>query len=320
MSVHIRELRGQSLDGEKVTRRYIMGGFATIDLVIGRIQSFPNPTIGSPETEIPYNTRSLVIQMPPTITEMGGGWWEVSVDYGPRNPQAVDVADGGATATASNHGDSDNETPIGPELSFTIATQSVPIVQSIKTRQSKIRDGATQSTPRNWQRAIGVDPKTGEVKGTEKYTAAMKQTLAVELPAQAVTPAYLRLLEDLTGKVNSHRFFGYDAGEVLFMGVPTFRNEAQGSVWKAQFDFAILRNKESYEVYFIDLESGTDFLILEDVHGWSHVWVTYQDATQDIDGVKYRTTIPLEAYEEQIYEYKDLRLMGLSRRKATVIT
>jgi hypothetical protein len=313
MPTRVWELQGQSASGDSATRKYMFGGFASADLVLGHIQTnfAATPTPGSIATKIPYNWKSLTVQMPPEITELGGGWWEVTATYGPRRPDAVSFGEGVETETAPNHGDSGTETPIGPEISWSVIANTVPITQSLKTRQKRVRGGLGQTDARDFKGAIGVDPTTGEIKGTEKYYAVAEESLSIEIAGAVVTPAWKRLIHELTGCVNSHKFFGYEPGEVLFLGVPNLSSQSVGSTWKGQFKFAIQYNVKSRTLAEFDDEK----LTVRDLHGWSHVWVTYEPKTQTIGSQTLKVTVPLEAYEEQIYEYKDLRLIGLNKRR-----
>jgi hypothetical protein len=327
----IEEVVGQSVSGDTVTRKYLFIGWATDEDVLIHIQLFPDPTPELP-TVVPYNLKSLTIQMPPAIEELGANCWSVTVQYGPRSAEAISPTGGAAaTQTAVPHGDSGNTEPIGPEISWGIIGGSQTITQSLKTLQKKLRPlpdsvlpPATTGTPRltsprNWAKAIGVDPRTGDVKGCERLTGAVEQTIELTIPGRAVTSAWIRLVEELstpTPSVNSHPFLGYRPGEVLFLGIPNLRSIQVGAAWKGTFKIAISRNRKKVTIN----ETPGEELELDEVRGWSHIWVTYIELKRvTSNGYQYRSTEPLEAYEEQIYPERDLRLLGLEKRKLKVI-
>jgi hypothetical protein len=239
----------------------------------------------------------------------------VSVTWGPRQPIGIAPSAGATgpvpTQQAPNHGDTNSTTPIGSELSYSLTTTTVPITQSLRTRQKQVRLGFGQTDARDFRGAIGVNVDTGEIKGTEKYVGTIKESIKITVPAAALTPAFLKLMEEMTGTVNSHPIFGRERGSVLFLGAPSLQNATQGSTWDLSVEFAISPNRKKLVLW----QDGIDEFALNGVHGWSHIWATYTKRVLTIGDFSYTVSEPLEAYEEQIYEYKDHRLMNLNQRR-----
>jgi hypothetical protein len=112
-----------------------------------------------------------------------------------------------------------------------------------------------------------------------------------------ITLAYVKTLRDLTGTVNDAAFFGFAAGEVLFLGA---RGQRQGDEWKVQYAFLTGKNRAEFVIV-------PGVLILHDVGGHDHIWVEYEDAESAGDLIQR----PKRAYLEQIYESEDFTALGL---------
>jgi hypothetical protein len=318
----IRQLRGQQLNRDSAQAKYLFGGFDDVAAVHTYIQEFKSPVSGSLEQEVPYSWGSLYIQMPPDVTELGNGWYAVDVTYGPRNPEAVSPLGGaGNTDTAPPHGDSATSTPVGPELTWSVVGGTQTIFQGIKAKQLAYLRGAViaEADIPNYERLIGWDQKTGEIKGTERLTSSPRTSYDLEIPGSAVNPAWVRMVEEMCAPnptINTHKFFGYEPGEVLFLGMSNLRSQNFGSSWKARFDFAISRNRSEIIIYDDGIGSP---LKLTKVGGWSHIEVKFKDRVVTFsDGTSGRMSVPSSAKEIQIYESKDFRLMSLQKRRKLV--
>jgi hypothetical protein len=306
MSQHVWELDGQRFDGDVAEKRFLFEGFDQASDVDARIKAFGTADPASGETEVPYFFSGLTIQPNYDVREIGTDKWYVTARYGRLHPESV--SPGGApadTLTRPEHGDQapDMNTELLPEYEYSTSGGTLPITQSLKTWQSVKRGGGAAA---NYRGAIGYNPITREVKGTEKHVFTSNWTISVSIPKAAVTAAYLNTIESLYGKVNDTKFFGYQRGRVLFMGVSPMRfTFTSGGLWRATFHFGTQRHRGEVKV----VDDPTYGLTLNNVHGWSHVWVTYSQEV--IGGLPYM--IPDQAYEEQIYEYADLNAMNLHK-------
>jgi hypothetical protein len=114
-----------------------------------------------------------------------------------------------------------------------------------------------------------------------------------------VTTAYKLNLFALTGKVNAAEFKDFARGELLFLGASGSRRGT--GAWEITFRFAASPN-------VVNLSLGGITGIQKE--GWHYLWVRFTD---DEDATA-RTLIkrPISAHVEQVYQYADFSLLGLS--------
>lgn len=84
-----------------------------------------------------------------------------------------------------------------------------------------------------------INVSGNEVQGIDVVIPAMKFTVSYRQPKATITDAYIKILEDLTGTVNSGTFYGRAAGEVLFLGA----SGSQGTASDPQIDYHFLRSR-----------------------------------------------------------------------------
>jgi hypothetical protein len=215
------------------------------------------------------------------LTPHGGGVFTTEANYGTKD-----------SAPAPGQGDSANppgsegnprETPTQPgeeahlsdEYSFDTSGGTVHITQSILTKEIQNRGGGGLLPATGG--AIGVS-KDG-VAGTDKVSPKLEFSITKEV-------AFITLA-----------FFGFAAGEVLFLGA---RGQRQGDEWKVQYAFLTGKNRAEFVIV-------PGVLILHDVGGHDHIWVEYEDAESAGDLIQR----PKRAYLEQIYESEDFTALGL---------
>jgi len=302
------------------------------------VKSFPGG-----DRDIPPYFTGLPIRLPCDIEDLGGNVFRVAATYGPRAGQEAVAPGGGAgnTEPASDHGDGGEDTPVGPELSYSTTGGTQHITQSIKTRQGA-KFGPAGLKPRDFGRGIGVNPQTGEFAGVDVDLREVKFSIKLQLPAAAVTGAWLKSVELATPSVHgiprdetlppgqppfagsgtvpanpgnpAQTFYlGYAEGEIKFLGVDLGNQGASGH-FDCVAHYAVKRNQAELLIYS-NPDNPSERLRLTNVHGWSHVWCTYKPATAVVDGKVVPVTVPDEAYEEQVYPYTDLRLLGLQNRR-----
>jgi hypothetical protein len=103
----------------------------------------------------------------------------------------------------------------------------------------------------------------------------------------------------LTGRVNNASFKGYDAGELLLLGVSGGRRRGMDD-WEITFRFAASPNRTNLSVGPL---TGIDR------KGWEYLWVLYEDAEDT--GAKRLVKRPVAAYVEKVYEEGDFSLLGI---------
>lgn len=114
-----------------------------------------------------------------------------------------------------------------------------------------------------------------------------------------VSTSFKKKIMELTGKVNNSSFKGFSKGQVLFLGASGSRNgESSDDLWQITFKFAVSPNQSGIKVGNISVGSK---------QGWQYLWVRYG---KDSDG-KNITAKPIGAYVQQVYEYGNLKGLGI---------
>jgi len=120
--------------------------------------------------------------------------------------------------------------------------------------------------------------------------------------AEDVNQAYKIAVMNMTGRVNSATFRGFEAGEVLFLGASGNRHGTLDTdPWQLTFNFAAAKNAAGLSVGAI-----TDIA----KQGWQYLWVQYGDSV-DLTA-KTLVKKPIAAYVEKVYEEADFSALGLS--------
>lgn len=178
-----------------------------------------------------------------------------------------------------------------PKFSFSTRGETQHIIRSIATVSSH------GTTPPNFSGIIGWDGM--EAQGVDIYTPRTTFSITDYFQDRKITTDYKRTLAFMCNKVNSKEFYGYQAGEVLFMGVDGARDgDTSDSFWQLTFHFAVEENKT-------DLKIGSITVPIK--KGWDYLWVRYANVTS---GTVIIPT-PQWAYVEQVYYYDDFKKLGL---------
>lgn len=148
-------------------------------------------------------------------------------------------------------------------------------------------------TADSFKQAIGVT--TSGVAGADIYTPAV--SFSVVTQADPFNLPQIRVLRDLTATVNNATWYGFDAGEVLYLGCSTQVGVA--NKWTLTHKFAIGKNVLACPV--------SDTLVVPLKPAWDYLWCTYQAAT----GAGQVLQVPKAAYVEQVYRYTDFSLLGI---------
>lgn len=298
------ELDTQQLSGGTGKRSWMIGYYSDAVAVDAWVKSY---------AVVPPIWGGLPIKLPPDISELGGGIWRVDVQYTAQGAGAeVQPESGAPTQSAPDHGAGGTD-PVPADYSWGITGGTRHITQSLKTRQKAYRNG-TAAQARNFGGGIGVNPSTGEVAGVDILGSEVAWQFVGQIRAAAFTGAYAKRIEELHATTNETTFFGYAPGECLFAGAHVDKANASG-MRAITFDFLVKRNKAELVIYTNPTTEEAE-LLLENVRGWSHVWVTYETVTQTNSGVTRSATIPLEAYEEQVYPVGELNDLMFKARRA----
>jgi hypothetical protein len=232
----------------------------------------PAPAFRRYEVEIEYGTSGVGGGDQP----LGG----VGGDGGPPTPP---------TAPASP------TTPLTSGWSFQINAPRIHYPRSRNTVSATKRGGGT---PVNYFRRIGVDPQTGSAAGVD-WPPDPSFTLTRTWGRGNVTPGYLETLALLAGRTNIVEFYGYDAGDVIFLSASG--NYTSGEGWSLSASFGIELNDSDIEI--------CDGLTVPFKAGWHYLWTADKPI---LDPVTSKMTIaPEAAYVEEIVRPVDFSLIGI---------
>ena len=224
---------------------------------------------------------------------LGGGVWEGTVQYGlPEGGAGTAI---GATPVIPLSGpasaqslDPSDPAMGGLEVTFDFLGETKHITQSIQT---KYEDSATGGTPKDYKQAIGVS-KDG-VAGTDIFVGRLEMTVTQK--RSSVTMANLTAWRSLVGTWNDATFWGYEQGEVLYLGGTG--SCVQRGQWIVSHKFAIGENQ-------VDVVVSPD-LTIPSVDAWDYVWFTY--VPDDTTGLM---TVA-DVYVEQVYYPGDFSALGI---------
>jgi hypothetical protein len=145
--------------------------------------------------------------------------------------------------------------------------------------------------PNNVRNAIGV--ASDKIEGVDIYVPKGTYTQTKEL--FSLSSSYRAMLMNMTGTVNNAAWKGWNAYEVLFLGV-TARRKGYG-VWKLQYSFAI---QPSIAQSFVTVGGAVNFT----KNGWDYMWLErHESATEsgnqtqrDIEAVHVARVYPATSF------------------------
>lgn len=227
----------------------------------------------------------------------GGGVWKAEIPY--RMVERTLGADGGGAQDGENPPEEQPEPPsddqvLGPEYSGTTSGATIHITQSIATRHAIQAIGI--ANPVDYKGAIGVtkDGVTGvDIIG---HTDEWQVTYRFEY---GMSPRYRRLLHELTGKINNAPFYGYQAGEVLFVGADW--QVGQDRAASITYKFRCSKNVEGY-----DPAPGV-LGVVPEKRGHDYAWFAYAPSVDNNTLVEQ----PVQVNIEQVYEEGDFSRLGI---------
>lgn len=171
------------------------------------------------------------------------------------------------------------------EFAFDVGLENVTVKQSLSTVATY-----QAGTALNFNKAIDVERTSGDsftVHGVSVGRPISSFTLSYYPTWAIVTDAWKRSVMNLAGKVNSTSYFGYNAGEVRFVGCTG--KARNGTDWELSFRFDVRLNRTGIT---IGAFSGIA------VDGWDVLWV-YNEET--IASGRYVPT-PYQVNVERVFE------------------
>lgn len=203
---------------------------------------------------------------------------------------AFEAADIGATITGD-----------GIPANTTITAVTDPTLATMSAVGTAYTEGARIAITRgvgeapNYNRAIGVS-KDG-VAGCD--VPAPKLEFSITRNFSFVTLSWIKQVRDLTGKTNNAAFFGFELGELMFLGA--IGSPGPDKVARVTFKFAAGKNERNLDL------ADDELLRVPDKRAWEHVWVAYESVS---DGTSV-VSRPKFAYVEEVVDSGDFRLLGI---------
>lgn len=305
------------------TLRYIVLGASDTDEIDEDVRSVANTP----------GTFEGLTRMDYSADEQGGGVYFVDVEYGvptAENPALGDTPlvdqvapeaappfdgqgdDGNPPDTDSGPSQTGNDNDqLGPEYSFEITGKTVKVLQSIATVEGYGINGVKLSTHPlivpNYKQAINVrGGADGGIDGVELGSSSGGFRWTYTARFRFITRAYLRTLAELAGTVNDATYFGFASGESLFYSASGNYEKSSASPWKISFAFEIARNETDIVIHGA-LGAPATSLIVAAKRGHDYLWCVYGDK------ILPGKVAPLAefAYVEQVYKYKNHKLLGI---------
>ena len=236
----------------------------------------------------------------------GNSYWDVEIDYAPIPPReaiqspGLDPAAGGSELPQQQA--PDPAAPLGPGYGFSTVGGTTRIFQSLKTisRVQSLGAIADGRGLRDHHGAIGVV----DGQGAEGVDIVSKNTeFQIDLRRGNVTLNYIRGLSAMTGSVNDAVFYGFKAGEVLFLGAEA--RYSANDLWQITYKFAFEPNRLNL-VISRDVNGVAQITIPGEKQGWDYVWVQYYDK-HDVS----RVLRPESAYVERVYDRTNFALLEI---------
>lgn len=163
--------------------------------------------------------------------------------------------------------------------------------------QSLLTVSRTPANAPNFKGALNFDGQ--KVNGVEIVVPVYTFSEQHYKSRAAVSAAYRKTLANLTGKVNSSAFRGFDAGEVLFRGAAGQLAVVEGvKQWQITYQFAASPNRANIPV---------GDLVVPSKLGWDYLWALYGEAVDQNAVVQ----TPIAAYVERVYEFADFSALGI---------
>ena len=210
--------------------------------------------------------------------------YKVNVNYGKEN----------------NNFSSDDEEESEPTMSFD--TSGGTSTMTIAKWQKTLKKGSVEpGLAINWNGKVNED---SDIRGVEIVIPSSRETWTKSIPtSRAESTSFKRKIAELTGKVNSKKFKGWNEGEVLFLG--------------ASFTADKSKDKTVVTYNFLIRFNGADEIngVKYKKYGHEYLWAMPK-ITQKKENTQAtsKTTPTLEAegvYLARVYDYVDLNELGI---------
>lgn len=153
---------------------------------------------------------------------------------------------------------------------------------------------------KNANGAIGWNGKVGkemEIAGVDVPTADVKETRTKVMRVSSLTTQYLRRVISLYGCVNNRKFYGWEKGEAMFLGI-TYAHPRNARNVVVSFHFSIRVNERNVKISGHNIGDVEGFEYISAIPATSVAESTVQSDVSDI-------------YVNQVVKYGDFGLLGV---------
>jgi hypothetical protein len=263
---------------ETVRRSYVMGRVESFNQAVALMNTYAPAYVNTDGSGKYWSRKRL------SLTGIGNYYWDCLAEY-----QTLETKGSGPEG-----GGGEGEEPEDP------ATRIVPgsIAWDTTGRTERIYQALDETVYPNTQpsfdRAINVN--ANGVEGVDIVRPGMRYSETWIFPAAlAMSDAYIRAVETLTGTLCLVKFRAFEVGECLFMGARCNWNGDQPFA-SITFDFDCRPNVAAFTV---NSDAYGDAIAPFSKLGWEYVWIRYQDDVAD-DVLLRR---PIAAYKNRVYEF-----------------
>lgn len=148
--------------------------------------------------------------------------------------------------------------------------------------------------------AIGWNGKSGsemEISGVDIPTAQLRETYTKVMRLSKITTTFKRKVAGLVGKVNAGPFKGWNAGEVMFLGMSYSSPARKSTKVTVTFNFAVQLNESDARVCGKSISKK----------GFEYAWALSKTSAED--GVPKAEVEAI--YVDQVCEYASFNVLGL---------
>lgn len=223
---------------------------------------------------------------------MGGPMWKAEVEYGTSGQGGGDQPTG--TTPEQPQAPDSPTAALTSGYSFSVRAPRLHLTQSRVTISATKRGGGVA---RDFKGKIGVD-KDLKVVGCDvppDPRATIKRTVARSI----VTQRYLSTLFNLVGRTNDAPFYGWDAGEVLYLGADG--QYTQGEGWSITHEWGVEENDTD-----IPICAG---LTVPAKKGFEYLWILDEEVRDP--ATQLMVVVPGAAYVEEVIRPAPFFLIGV---------
>ena len=195
--------------------------------------------------------------------------------------------------------DTSGDTEEKPTMSFECSAGNIHIISAI--RQEKVYGDKDDELDSNVGCMIGWNGKLGEgmeIAGVDVPTAGLRESYTKVMKTSNISTSFKRKVASLTGKVNNGSFKGWNAGEVMFMGMSYSAPLKGNEKVTVTFSFNIQPNENNVRI--ADKSIG-------DKKGFEYLWVVYKSRRES-----NKPTAGIRAiYKAEVVESANFSDLGL---------